>query len=104
VLGNRRSNPGRNTWKAKGIAVSILVGEWGYSNALNVTDSQQEAVVKAETEAFMTIPYLAGTNYWVGPGSSSAGGFTNIFVQESGLWKFRPAASDVSEFYATMDG
>jgi hypothetical protein len=92
-----------DTWKAKGVSVSILVGEWGYSNAINVTDSQQEAVVKAETEVFPTIPYLAGTNYWVGPGNSKAGGFTNIFVQEAGLWKLRPAASDVSALYATMN-
>jgi hypothetical protein len=94
-----------NAWNAKGIAVSILVGEWGYSNTIDVTDAQQEAVIRAETtKAFQAIPYLIGTNYWVGPGNSSDGGFTNIFIQEGGQWRFRPAANDVSAFYAEMAG
>jgi hypothetical protein len=91
-------------WEAKRLNVSILVGEWGYSNTINVSDSTQEAVIKAETEAFATVPYLVGTNYWVGPGSSSDGGFTNIFVNSGGTWTERPAAADVSNFYAKQLG
>jgi hypothetical protein len=93
-----------SAWSAKGMAVAILVGEWGYSNTINVTDLQQEEVINAETSAFPAIPFLAGTNYWVGPGNSSDGGYTNILIQESGNWKFRPAAGGVSAFYATMNG
>ena len=93
-----------SAWIAKGISPTILIGEWGYSNTIDVTDVQQHEVVAAETKAFATIPYLLGVNYWVGPGSSHDGGYTNIFVQESGAWKFRPAAGDVSLFYAAMNG
>jgi hypothetical protein len=38
------------------------------------------------------------------PGSSSDGGYTNILVEEAGSWKLRRAASDVSAFYAAMNG
>ncbi|HEX4563303.1 MAG TPA: hypothetical protein VH115_02510, partial [Solirubrobacteraceae bacterium] len=80
---------------------TILVGEWGYSNTLAVDDITQAAVIQAEVGLFSTVPYLVGTNYWVGPGSSSAGGFTNIFVQEGGVWKLRPAANVLASFYAS---
>lgn len=90
-------------WLNKGIDVKVLVGEWGYSNAINVGDATQEAVVLAETQAFTSIPYLLGTNYWVGPGAAGDGGFTQIFYQDSsGVWQFRPAANDVANFYAVM--
>jgi hypothetical protein len=63
--------------------VTILVDEWGYSNTIDASDAQQEAVIRAETtRAFQPIPHLIGTNYWVGPGNSSDGGFTTIFIQE----------------------
>jgi IPT/TIG domain len=87
-------------WKARGLTVTILVGEWGYSSRINVGDVTQAAVIQAETSAFQTVPYLLGTNYWVGPGWDGAGGYTHIFTQASGSWKFRPAAPVVSDFYA----
>jgi hypothetical protein len=97
-------NGWHQTWTAKGIDVKVLVGEWGYSNAISVSDSQQQAVIQAEvTQALPTVPFLVGTNYWVGPGNSSSGGYTYIFRQESGVWKLRPAASDLSAFYAAMN-
>jgi len=91
-------------WTTKGINVKVLVGEWGYSNAINVTDAQQEAVMNAEVGVFPTVPFLVGMNYWVGPGNSSDGGFTNIFIQNSGQWQIRPAANDLSAFYSAMNG
>ena len=98
------ASPRHQTWAAKGIDVRVLVGEWGYSNAINVSDSQQQTVIHAEvSQALPTVPFLLGTNYWVGPGSSSSGGYTYIFRQESGVWKPRPAASDISAFYAAMN-
>jgi hypothetical protein len=89
-------------WLERGLSVSILVGEWGYSNAIAVIDSVQEAVISAEvTRAFPKVPYLLGTNYWVGPGWAGDGGFTQIFYQDAaGVWHFRPAANDVAKFYA----
>ena len=93
----------QSAWSSKGISVTILVGEWGYSNTMPVSDAAQEEVIKAEVKAFPTVSYLAGTNYWVGPGYSGPGGYTNIFVQnQAGVWSFRPAASDISAFYAAM--
>jgi len=94
-----------SAWLNKGVNVTILVGEWGYSLKKVVSDATQEAVVKAEaTKAFLGVPYLSGTNYWVGPGNPYDGGYTNIFSQNlNGVWKFRPAASDVSAFYANMN-
>ena len=95
-----------SAWLNKGVSATILVGEWGYCLKKEVTDATQEAVIKAEvTNAFPTIPYLAGTNYWVGPGSASYGTYANIFTQNlSGAWSLRPAANDVSAFYAAMNG
>ena len=89
-------------WKARGLTVTILVGEWGYSNKLNVGDATQAAVIQAEVNAFPSVPYLLGTNYWVGPGWEGDGGYTQIFTHASGSWKFRPAAPVVSGFYAAM--
>ena len=92
----------RNAWKAKGLTVTILVGEWGYSNTINVSDFTQASVVQAEVNAFAKVPYLAGTNYWVGLGRAGDGGYTQIFTHAGGSWKFRPAAPEVSSFYAAM--
>jgi hypothetical protein len=89
-------------WKARGLTVTVLVGEWGYSNKINVGDATQAAVIQAEIDAFQTVPYLLGTNYWVGPGWEGDGGYTQIFTHASGSWKFRPAAPEVSNFYAAM--
>jgi hypothetical protein len=94
----------RNSWASQGVNVSILVGEWGYSNAINVSDATQQNVIAAEvTQAFPTIPYLLGTNYWVGPGAAGDGGYTQIMQQSNGTWMNRPAVSNVSDFYATMN-
>jgi len=94
-----------NAWKSRGIEVTILIGEWGYSNGINVSDATQKEVVKAEIAKALSIsPYLAGANYWVGPGDDFAGGYTNIFAQNSSLvWQFRPAANEVSAFYSSMN-
>ena len=89
-------------WKARGLAVTILVGEWGYSEKVNVSDATQASVIQAEVNAFPTVPYLLGTNYWVGPGWEGDGGYTQIFTHASGSWKFRPAAPVVSNYYASM--
>jgi hypothetical protein len=89
-------------WLNRGIDVSILVGEWGYSNTISVDDATQSAVVHAETtQAFANVPYLVGTNYWVGPGYPGDGGYTQIFTSDATGWHLRPAATDVSEFYAS---
>ena len=86
-------------WAARGIAVQVLVGEWGYSNTINVTDAQQDAVIRAETaQSFSSV---LGTNYWVGPGWVGAGGYTQVFYKDSGgVWHLRPAGSTLSAFYA----
>jgi hypothetical protein len=90
------------TWLNRGIDVSILVGEWGYSNTLAVDDVTQAAVIQAEVTLFSTIPYLLGTNYWVGPGAAGDGGYTQIFYQDSaGVWHLRPAANAVASLYAS---
>src|SRR4029077_17138698 len=95
-------NEWHQTWAGKGINVGVLVGEWGYSNTINVSDPVQQAVIHAETQAFPSVAFLLGTNYWVGPGCSSCGGYTNIFVQEGGVWKLRPPAKQISAFYGAM--
>ena len=78
----------------------IVLGEIGYSNYAIVSDSQQEAVIKAELDALRPHNEIAGANYWVGPGGSGAGGYTNILVGAGGSWSERPAAADLAAFYA----
>ena len=94
-----------STWLRRGLNVSILIGEWGYSNAIGVDDETQRAVVQAEvSRAFSAVPYLVGTNYWVGPGMAGDGGYTQILQSDGeGDWRFRPAASVISGFYAAMN-
>lgn len=94
------------TWQSRGLKITILVGEWGYSNAIDVGASKQEAVINAEvSRAFPNVPYLAGVNYWVGPGAAGDGGYTHIFYRDYfGFWHPRPAANVVSDFYAMMNG
>jgi hypothetical protein len=93
----------RKAWLRRGLNVSILVGEWGYCLAINVDDATQQSVLKAEVRALRRARYLVGTNYWVGPGTASDGGFTQI-LQPQGTeeWRFRPAAGVISSFYAAM--
>lgn len=91
-------------WLSRGIDVSILVGEWGYSNTLSVDDATQQAVVHAETtQAFANVPWLIGTNYWVGPGYPGDGGYTQLFTPDATGWHLRPAGTDVSQFYASKE-
>lgn len=80
---------------------SLLVGEYGYCNNIDVGDSTQEAVVKSElNNVFSSVSYLVGVNYWVGAGGAGYGGYTNIFKGSKGNWSLRPAANDLSAFYA----
>jgi hypothetical protein len=88
----------------KGLPVPIYVGEWGYSNRLNVSDAVQQAVIAAEVAVFPTAPFLTGVNYWVGPGAVGDGGYTQIMVKEGALWKLRPAANTIADFYRAETG
>jgi hypothetical protein len=81
--------------------VPIIIGEMGYSNAIDVDDAQQRTVLQAEFHALSSLNYLAGTNYWVGAGSASAGGYTNLFVKLNGEWTLRQAAYQLGTFYQT---
>jgi hypothetical protein len=80
----------------------ILIGEMGYSNAINVDDTTQEHVLQEELHALSSIPYLAGINYWVGAGTAASGGYTHIFTGDTGHWSFRPAAYALASFYSKM--
>jgi len=93
------------TWLRRGLNVSILLGEWGYSTQINVNDATQQSVIQAEvSKAFPRIPFLVGANYWVGPGMVGDGGYTHILVPDRvSEWRFRPAAVVVSSFYAAMN-
>lgn len=94
----------REVWRNRGVNVLVLLGEWGYPNAGDVSASTQRAVIGAETSVFARIPYLVGANYWVGPGAPGDGGYTQIFYRNASGWHLRPAAPIVSRFYARMAG
>ncbi|GCE31709.1 hypothetical protein KDA_71930 [Dictyobacter alpinus] len=79
--------------------VPIILGEMGYSNQTNVDDATQQAVLKDEFAALQGLSYLDGVNYWVGPGSTTTGGYTYIIKKEQGHWSYRPAANDIAAFY-----
>jgi len=91
-------------WLRRGLNVSILLGEWGYSLGTDVDDATQQSVIQSEvSRALEPAPYLVGTNYWVGPGMAGDGGFTHILTPDgAGGWRFRPAAGVISRFYAAM--
>jgi hypothetical protein len=93
------------TWLRRGLNVSILLGEWGYSLETNVDDATQRSVIQSEvSRAFRPARYLVGTNYWVGPGMAGDGGYTQILSPDgAGGWRFRPAAGVLSSFYAAMN-
>ncbi len=80
----------------------ILIGEMGYSNAIDVDDTTQENVLKEELNALSSVPYLAGINYWVGAGTAASGGYTHIFTGKTGHWSFRPAAYVLASFYSEI--
>ena len=77
----------------------IIIGEIGYSNSMNVDDATQLKVLQAEFSAIAGLPYVQGMNYWVGPGSTTAGGYTYIIVNIGGAWVLRPAAYALTNFY-----
>jgi len=77
----------------------IVVGELGYSNRVNVDDTTQQAVLKAELTALAPLPYLIGVNYWVGAGTDTSGGYTHILIKTHGVWLLRPAAHALAAFY-----
>ena len=66
---------------------------------MNVDDATQLKVLQAEFSAIAVLPYVQGMNYWVGPGSTTAGGYTYIIVNISGAWVLRPAAYALTNFY-----
>ncbi len=80
-------------------AARILIGEMGYSNAINVDDTTQETVLKEELNALSSVPYLVGINYWVGAGTATSGGYTHIFTGDTGNWSLRPAALVLASFF-----
>lgn len=84
--------------------LQVIIGEMGYSNEVDVTDAQQESVIQAELAILAPITYLHGINYWVGPGTSTSGGYTNIFTGSTGNWRLRPAANDLATFFAQHAG
>ena len=84
--------------------VPIIIGEMGYSNDVPVDDTTQQRVLGGELHALAALPYLAGINYWVGPGSNNAGGYTYLFVESNGTWRLRSAASELSALYKTKEG
>src|SRR5207302_931701 len=61
----------------------------------------QHCVLKAEFQAIEPLSYVAGVNYWVGPGTNTSGGYTHIFAQSGQGWFLRPAANELSFFYKT---
>ncbi len=77
----------------------VVIGEMGYSNKIEVDDTVQQAVLKAEFAALSPLTYLAGVNYWVGAGTNTSGGYTYIFTKSNNKWSLRPAAQEVSAFY-----
>jgi len=79
----------------------IIIGEMGYSNQVEVDDMTQQNVLKAEFRAIEPLSYVAGVNYWVGPGTNTSGGYTYIFAKSGQGWFLRPAANELSLFYKT---
>ena len=82
--------------------VPIVIGEMGYSNQIPVDDAVQHAVLKEEFTQLQALPYLIGMNYWVGMGSSTAGGYTYLLIKKDKSWILRPAACDLATFDLTM--
>ena len=81
--------------------VPIIIGEMGYSDEVPVSDAEQESVIAAELTGIHALGYVAGLNYWVGPGTATSGGYTHIFAGHAGAWTLRPAANDLASFFAS---
>jgi hypothetical protein len=81
-------------------SVPIVLGEFGYSNNVDVDDTVQAAVLNAEINAITPYSQVIGLNYWVGAGGSGYGGFTNIFSGSRGDWQARPGAAYIAKYFA----
>jgi hypothetical protein len=79
--------------------VSIVIREMGYSNYVAVSDATQQVVLSAELSGLEGVSYLAGVNYWVGPGSAGAGGYTYLLEDTGGVWSPRPAAATLAAVF-----
>ena len=84
--------------------IPVCIGEMGYSNGVAVSDSVQNSVLQAELTAMEGLDCIGGVNYWVGPGSDTAGGHTFIMKKTNGVWSDRPAAATLSSYYADVLG
>ena len=80
--------------------VPIVLGEFGYSNAMNVDGALQATVVGAELHAIQSNPCIQGLNYWVGAGDAKSGGYTHLFSGTTGAWKPRAAAQALAAYFA----
>lgn len=82
--------------------VPLVVGEMGYSTQALVSDAVQEPVLAAEFRALQSLPYLTGVNYWTGAGYAAPDRYngTRVFTGTVGAWTLRPAALDLSAFFA----
>jgi hypothetical protein len=78
---------------------TILIGESGYANDVNVDDTTQSNVLAAEFNMYQTQSYIGGFNYWVGPGSTTAGGYTYVMKNSGGNWVARPGCSVLSNYF-----
>jgi hypothetical protein len=83
-------------------AAVVLVGEMGYANSMNVSDTAQSNVLAAELTTMQGLPYLGGVNYWVGPGSTTAGGYTYVMQKTNGVWLPRPACLALSNYFGQV--
>ena len=79
--------------------VPIVLGEFGYSNTINVDGALQASVVGAELQAIQSNRCIQGLNYWVGAGDARSGGYTHLFSGTTGAWKPRPAAQAVAVYF-----
>jgi hypothetical protein len=79
--------------------VPVVLGEVGYDNNTDVSDSVQQTVLSAELNALASYSQIVGLNYWVGAGGPGYGGYTNIFSGSRGSWQVRPAASVLAAYF-----
>ncbi len=80
--------------------IPIVLGEFGYSNDVDVDDAVQASVLEAEINAIIPYKQIVGLNYWVGAGGSGYGGFTNIFTGARGNWQARPGAAVIANYFS----
>jgi hypothetical protein len=80
--------------------VPIILGEFGYSNVVDVDDATQASVLNAEITAITPYSQIVGLNYWVGAGGPGYGGYTNIFTGTRGDWQARPGAAVLAQYFA----